>query len=61
MRTVAGSNQQGFDVTVSRAVYERGKLEAQGRFTSHYIPVGPTKIYGPGNSIRGPYFVLPRV
>ena len=61
MRTVAGSNQQGFDVTVSRAVYERGKLKRKDAFTSHYIPVGPTKIYGPGSSIPGPYFVLPRV
>ena len=61
VRTVAGSNQQGFDVTVNRTVYERGKLKRQDAFTSHYIPVGPTKIYGPGSSIPGPYFVLPRV
>ena len=61
VRTVAGSNQQGFDVTVSRAVYERGKLKRKDAFASHYIPVGPTRIYGPGSSIPGPYFVLPRV
>ena len=61
VRTVAGSNQSGFDVTVTRQVYERGKLKRRDAFTSAYIPVGPTRIYGPGLSIPGPYFVLPRV
>jgi vancomycin resistance protein YoaR len=61
VRTVAGSNQQGFDVTVTRRIYERGKLLRTDAFTSAYIPVGPTRIYGPGSSIPGPYFVLPRV
>ena len=61
VRTVAGSNQSGFDVTVSRKVYERGKLKRRDGFTSAYIAVGPTQIYGPGRSIPGPYFVLPRV
>ncbi len=61
VRTVAGSNQQGFDVTVSRRIYERGKLLRTDAFTSAYIAVGPTRIYGPGSSIPGPYFVLPRV
>ena len=27
----------------------------------NYVAVGPTAIYGPGRSIPGPYFVLPRV
>jgi hypothetical protein len=58
---VAGSNQPGFDVTVFRTVYERGKLKRRDSFTSAYIAVGPTQIYGPGRSIPGPYFVLPRV
>jgi vancomycin resistance protein YoaR len=61
VRTVAGSNQAGFDVTVTRKVYEHGKLKRRDAFTSAYIAVGPTTIYGPGRSIPGPYFVLPRV
>ena len=61
VRTVAGSNQSGFDVTVTRKVYERGRLLRKDRTTSNYIAVGPTAIYGPGRSIPGPYFVLPRV
>jgi len=61
VRTVAGSNQSGFDVTVSRAVYERGKLVRRDALTSNYVAVGPTQIFGPGRSIPGPYFVLPRV
>jgi vancomycin resistance protein YoaR len=61
VRTVSGSNESGFDVTVTRSVYERGKLKRRDYFTSAYIAVGPTQIYGPGRSIPGPYFVLPRV
>jgi vancomycin resistance protein YoaR len=61
VRTVAGSNQAGFDVTVTRKVYERGKLLREDAVTSNYVAVGPTQIYGPGRSIPGPYFVLPRV
>jgi vancomycin resistance protein YoaR len=61
MRLVAGSNQPGFDVTVTRKVYERGKLKRSDTFRSAYIAVGPTAIYGPGRTIPGPYFVLPRV
>ncbi|MGZ8782246.1 MAG: VanW family protein [Gaiellaceae bacterium] len=61
VRTVSGSNQAGFDVTVTRKIIERGKLKRQDAFTSTYIAVGPTQIYGPGRSIPGPYFVLPRI
>ena len=61
VRTVAGSNQPGFDVTVTRKIWERGKLKRKDSFTSAYIAVGPTAIYGPGRTIPGPYFVLPRV
>jgi len=61
VRTVAGSNQAGFDVSVARKVYERGTLLRHDTTTSNYIAVGPTAIYGPGRSIPGPYFVLPRV
>jgi vancomycin resistance protein YoaR len=61
VRTVSGSNQSGFDVTVTRKVYEDGKLIREDATTSNYIAVGPTRIYGPGSSIPGSYFVLPRV
>jgi len=61
VRTVSGSNQSGFDVTISRTIYEGGKLKRRDAFTSNYVAVGPTQIYGPGRSIPGPYFVLPRV
>ena len=61
VRRVAGTNQPGFDVTVTREVYARGKLRRKDSFTSAYIAVGPTAIYGPGRTIPGPYFTLPRV
>ena len=61
VRTVSGSNQSGFDVTVTRRIYADGKLKRRDTFTSAYLAVGPTQIYGPGRSIPGPYFVLPRV
>jgi len=61
VRTVSGSNQSGFDVTVTRKILEGGTVKRQDAFTSNYIAVGPTQIYGPGRSIPGPYFVLPRV
>jgi vancomycin resistance protein YoaR len=61
MRVVSGSNQAGFDVTVSRKVYSGKKVLRSDSITSNYIAVGPTAIYGPGREIPGPYFVLPRV
>ena len=61
VRTVAGSNEAGFDVTVHRTVYEGSKVLRRDAFTSNYVAVGPTTIYGPGRSIPGPYFVLPKV
>ena len=61
VRTVAGSNQMGFDVTVSRTVRQGGKLVRSDSVTSYYIAVGPTAIYGPGRTIPGSYFVLPRI
>jgi vancomycin resistance protein YoaR len=59
VRLVTGSHQQGFDVTVYRTVVQRGKTIRKDSFASHYIPVGDTEIYGPGQSIPGPYFVIP--
>ena len=61
VRTVAGSNQMGFDVTVSRTVRQGGKVLRSDSVTSNYVAVGPTAIYGPGRTIPGSYFVLPRV
>jgi vancomycin resistance protein YoaR len=61
VRTVAGSNEAGFDVTVHRTVFEGSKVVRRDAFTSNYIAVGPTTIYGPGRTIPGPYFVLPKV
>lgn len=61
VRTVSGSNQAGFDITVTRKIYEHGKLLRTDAVTSNYVAVGPTRIYGPGRSIPGPYFTLPRV
>ncbi|MEP6977420.1 MAG: VanW family protein [Thermoleophilia bacterium] len=59
VRVESGSGRSGFDVTVERTVYERGRLLRRGTFTSRYIPEGPTYIYGPGRTPPGPYFVLP--
>jgi len=60
IRTVSGSNQPGFDVTVYRTVYDRNsKLLRKDAFPSRYVAVGPTTIYGPGTKPPGPYFVLP--
>lgn len=61
VRTVSGSTQSGFDVTVTRKIYKNGKLKRRDSFTSAYVAVRPTQIYGPGRSIPGPYFVLPCV
>ena len=42
VRTVAGSNQAGFDVTVTRSVREGRRLVRRDTFTSVYVAVGPT-------------------
>jgi vancomycin resistance protein YoaR len=59
VRVVSGSSQSGFDVTVFRTVHEGKKLLRKDSFTSHYVPGGPTAIYGPGRTPPGPYVVLP--
>jgi vancomycin resistance protein YoaR len=58
-RVVGGGNSSGFDVTVNRTVYEHGKVLRKDSFASHYVPDGPTTVYGPGRTPPGPYFVLP--
>jgi vancomycin resistance protein YoaR len=61
VRTVAGSHAQGFDITVFRKVYEHGKLIRKDSFTSNYVAVGDTMIYGPGTHPPRIDFVLPSV
>jgi vancomycin resistance protein YoaR len=60
-RTVAGSHAQGFDITVFRKVYEHGKVVRKDSFTSHYVAVGDTVIYGPGTDPPRIDFVLPSI
>jgi vancomycin resistance protein YoaR len=60
-RTVAGSHAQGFDITVFRKVYEHGRLVRKDSFTSHYVAVGDTVIYGPGTDPPRIDFVLPAI
>ncbi len=55
-----GSGASGFDVTVSRKVFEHGKLLRADSFRSHYLDVGPTKIFGPGQVVPRPYIVIPK-
>ena len=59
MRVERGSHQQGFDVTVFRTVTKSGATIRNDSFTSSYVAVGDTAIYGPGRTIPGSYFVLP--
>lgn len=59
VRIERGSHQSGFDVTVHRTVTKRGEVVRKDAFTSHYVAVGDTAIYGPGRTIPGPYFVIP--
>ncbi len=60
VKVVAGSGELGFDVTVTRSVYDaNGKLMRHDVFKSHYIPDSPTTVYGPGKTPPGPYIVIP--
>jgi vancomycin resistance protein YoaR len=60
VKVVKGTGEQGFDIQVSRKVYDRnGKLLRSNVFKSHYIPDSPTTVYGPGRTPPGPYIVLP--
>ena len=60
IKVVAGTGEQGFDVTVGRKVYDaHGKLLRSNTFRSHYIPDSPTTVYGPGRTPPGPYIVIP--
>jgi vancomycin resistance protein YoaR len=60
VKVVKGTGEQGFDVTVTRKVYDaNGKLLRSNVFRSHYIPDSPTTVYGPGKTPPGPYIVLP--
>ena len=60
VKVVAGTGEQGFDVTVGRKVFDaHGKLLRKDTFRSHYIPDSPTTVYGPGKKPPGPYIVIP--
>jgi vancomycin resistance protein YoaR len=60
VKVVRGTGEKGFDIEVSRKVYDRGgKLLRSNVFKSHYIPDSPTTVYGPGRTPPGPYIVLP--
>jgi vancomycin resistance protein YoaR len=56
-KTSAGG--PGFDVTVYRKVFQRGKLIREDSFFTRYKPENPTAIYGPGRTPPGDYFYLP--
>ena len=60
VKVVAGTGEKGFDVSVTRKVYDAsGKELRHDVFKSHYIPDSPTTVYGPGRTPPGPYIVLP--
>jgi vancomycin resistance protein YoaR len=60
VKVVQGTGEKGFDVTVTRTVYDAaGKELRHDVFKSHYIPDSPTTVYGPGRTPPGPYIVLP--
>ena len=53
------STAQGFDVTVHRTVYEKGKLLRESDFPTRYTPENPVTIYGPGGGAPAEAAVLP--
>jgi hypothetical protein len=60
VKVVAGSGELGFDMTVTRDVFDAsGKKLRHDVFKSHYIPDSPTTVYGPGKTPPGPYIVIP--
>ena len=60
MQLSPGTGVSGFDIVVSRTVLERGKLLREDQFRSHYLDVGPTKIFGPDQVVPRPYIVIPK-
>ncbi|HEX7082533.1 MAG TPA: VanW family protein [Gaiellaceae bacterium] len=60
VEVVKGTGELGFDVSVTRTVYDAdGKELRHDLFRSHYIPDSDTTVYGPGKTPPGPYIVLP--
>jgi vancomycin resistance protein YoaR len=60
VKVVAGTGEKGFDIVVTRKVYDKsGKQLENDVFKSHYIPDSPTTVYGPGKTPPGPYIVIP--
>jgi vancomycin resistance protein YoaR len=61
VKVVSGTGEKGFDVSVTRTVYNaHGKQLRHDLFRSHYIPDSPTTVYGPGKKPPSPYIVLPK-
>jgi vancomycin resistance protein YoaR len=60
VKVVAGTGEKGFDIEVTRKVWDaNGKLLQDNVFKSHYIPDSSTTVYGPGKTPPGPYIVIP--
>ncbi len=60
VKVVKGTGELGFDITVTRTVWDAdGKELRHDVFKSHYIPDSDTTVYGPGRTPPGPYIVLP--
>lgn len=59
VRTSPGTGEEGFDVTVTREVWDGDRLLGTDRFRSRYLDQGPTRIYGPGQEVPRPYIVIP--
>ena len=60
VKVVQNGPEEGFDVTVDRTVLDKdGNTIRQDSFFSRYVPVGPTTVYGPGQTVPRPYVVIP--
>jgi vancomycin resistance protein YoaR len=53
------ASEPGFDVTVTREVYEHGKLLRESDFFTRYTPENPVKVFGPGGGAPPGAIVLP--
>jgi vancomycin resistance protein YoaR len=53
------ASEPGFDVTVTRKVFEHGKLLREADFFTRYTPENPVKVFGPGGGAPAGAIVLP--
>jgi vancomycin resistance protein YoaR len=53
------ASEPGFDVTVTRTVFEHGKLLRESDFFTRYTPENPVKVFGPGGGAPAGAIVLP--